>query len=190
MDDRPPATPAIWLLILTNTVIFALMASAEGDVNLSPTLIADWGGVLPLQWMHGEFWRLLTAGFLHFSPMHLVANMICLLVWGVPIERGIGTIRFLLLYLASIVSGAIGTMTLHGGIFVGAGASGGTSGLLGALLAFTWMGRVRLPASYFLINIGLNVGITILMPSIDWKAHLFGFLAGLVLAPILTPRRS
>ncbi len=46
------------------------------------------------------------AGFLHFSLVHIITNMICLLAWGVPLERGLGTIRFVILFLASILGGS------------------------------------------------------------------------------------
>jgi membrane associated rhomboid family serine protease len=178
-------TPAIWLVVIVNVIVFLAMANEQGAFSMSPELVVEWGAIVPARWMQGEYWRLLAAGFLHFGPMHLIANMICLVAWGVPLERGLGFVRFLVLFIVSILSGAVATMTLHSGIFVGAGASGGTSGLLGALLMLAFFRYVRLPLSFFLINIGLNIAVAVMMPSIDWKAHLFGFLGGFLVVPLL-----
>ncbi|MFY8155748.1 MAG: rhomboid family intramembrane serine protease, partial [Rhabdaerophilum sp.] len=65
----------------------------------------------------------------------------------------------------------------------------GTSGLLGALMGLWFLGRIGVPASFFVINIGLNIGVALFAPGVDWQAHLGGFLVGLALGMLLaTPR--
>jgi membrane associated rhomboid family serine protease len=181
-ESRRRPTPGVWLVMAINALAFMGLAALQGGFNMSPRLVAEWGGILPIQWMEGEPWRYLTAGFLHFSPIHIAANMLCLLAWGVPLERLFGTGRFVVLFLGSIIAGSIGSVMMHTGPFVGAGASGGVSGLLGALLMLRVMRFVAIPPSFFLINFGLNVAVALLAPGVDWQAHLFGFLGGMALS--------
>lgn len=184
-ESRRRPTPGVWFIMAVNALAFMGLAALQGGFNMSPRLVADWGGILPVQWMEGEPWRYLTAGFLHFSPLHIAANMLCLLAWGVPLERLFGTWRFVVLFLGSIIVGSIGSVMMHAGPFVGAGASGGVSGLLGALLMLRVMRFVAIPPSFFLINFGLNIAVALLAPGVDWQAHLFGFLGGLALTALM-----
>jgi len=192
MDPAEPQRfkpiPGFWLILVANVTIYAALVMADGDLNIGARTIATWGGLLPQRFMEEEPWRYLTAGFLHFSLVHIVTNMICLLAWGVPLERGMGTLRFLLLFLASILGGSFLSVAMHEAPFIGAGASGGTSGLLGALMGLWFLGRIGVPASFFVINIGLNVGVALFAPGVDWQAHLGGFITGFVLALVLAPR--
>jgi rhomboid protease GluP len=179
--EAPAGMPrATGFFLAANAVVFAALALAEGDASISARLIAVYGGLLPISWMGEEYWRFLAYGFLHFSPMHLIANSVCLLAWGVPIERRFGALRMAALYLGAIVIAGIGSVLMHSGVFVSAGASGGVSGLLGALFLHWLKGRLALPASFFVINIGLNIAIAF-VPGIDWQAHLAGFLGGMAL---------
>jgi membrane associated rhomboid family serine protease len=189
MQDEPRGMPpATGLFLALNILVYIGLVMAEGGLDMSTKTIVNWGGLVPVKWLDGQYWRLITAGFLHFSLMHLVANSICLLAWGVPLERGLGPIRMAILFLGSVLAGSIGSLLLHDEVFISAGASGGASGLLGALFAF-WLRRdIGLPASFFLINIGLNIGVTMFVPGIDWQAHLGGFIGGAILAMVLRPR--
>lgn len=178
----PPATGIFLAIIVT---VYALLAFSGGDLDINPELILTWGGIVPLKWLDDEYWRLLAAGFLHFSLMHIMANTICLLAWGVPLEQLMGSLRLAILLLGSIVTGSIASVLMHQEVFVGAGASGGTSGLLGALFLLWALRVIVIPASFFAINIGLNVAITLFVPGIDWQAHLGGFLGGAALAGLM-----
>jgi membrane associated rhomboid family serine protease len=184
-----PRTPATWLILALNTVIFLALAAWQGGLEMTTVTIARWGGIMPADWMGDEYWRYLTAGFLHYGPLHIAANMICLIAWGVPLERIYGSLRFAALFLASIIGGSIGSVLLHEERFVGAGASGGISGLLGVLLMLTLLKRIGLPLSFFAINFALNIALALLAPGVDWQAHLAGFLTGMLMGAILRPVR-
>lgn len=186
--QRLAPIPGFWLVLIANVAIYGALVMADGDLSIGVRTLIQWGSLLPEQYMEQEPWRYLTAGFLHFGLVHIVANMICLLAWGVPLERGLGTMKFLLLFVASILGGSFLSVVMHEAPFVGAGASGGTSGLLGALMAQWMLRRLDLPASFFVINIGLNIAVALMSPSIDWQAHLGGFLTGLVLSLAMKPR--
>lgn len=189
--DSPPAQrpiPGFWLVLIANVAIYGALVMADGDLAIGVRTIIQWGGLLAEPYMDEEPWRYLTAGFLHFSLVHIVANMICLLAWGVPLERGLGSTKFLLLFIASILGGSYLSVSMHEAPFVGAGASGGTSGLLGALMAQWMLRRLDVPASFFVINIGLNIAVALFSPSVDWQAHLGGFLTGLALSLLMRPQ--
>jgi membrane associated rhomboid family serine protease len=191
MDDHAemrgmPLATGIFLAV--NALVYVGLVAVEGGLDMSARTVAAWGGLVPMEWLNDQYWRLLTAGFLHFSLMHLIANSICLLAWGVPLERGLGPIRMAILFLGSILAGSVGSLMLHSEPFISAGASGGASGLLGALFAFWRLRDIQLPASFFAINIGLNIAVTMFVPGIDWQAHLGGFVGGVVLALLLRPR--
>lgn len=178
----PPATGAALAIIV---IAYVALAITQGGLDIAPETVLDWGGIVPLKWLDGEYWRLLAAGFLHFSLMHIMANAICLLAWGVPLERLFGSIRLAILLLGSIVAGSLASVLMRQEAFIGAGASGGTSGLLGALFLLWVCQIIRMPASFFVINIGLNVAITLFVPGIDWQAHLGGFAGGAAIAGLM-----
>lgn len=182
--------PATGFFLVANGLVYAVLAITNGGLDISARSIAVAGGLLPLEWLGDEYWRLLAYGFLHFGLLHLTVNSICLLAWGVPLERAMGSLRLALLYLGSILLAGIGSIAMHQAPFVSAGASGGVSGLLGALFVLWVTKRAGLPASFFAINIGLNIAIALFAPGIDWQAHLAGFVggAGLVLLMILVVR--
>jgi rhomboid protease GluP len=183
MSEASPR--GVFAVLAVCVVLYGCLVWQAGDFSIPVRLMVTWGGIMPLDWLNGEYWRFLAAGFLHFSLLHILTNMICLLAWGIPLERLYGTARFLLLYLASVLGGTIGSVMLHEDRFVGAGASGGISGLLGALLMLTLLRRIGLPASFFLINIGLNIAVALFAPGVDWQAHLTGFISGMVVAAML-----
>jgi membrane associated rhomboid family serine protease len=176
---------ATGLFLGANILAFIALAALEGGVEMSPRLMIEFGGLVPLQWLDGQYWRLLSYGFLHFSLMHITVNAICLLAWGVPLERMMGSARLAFLYLGSIVIAGAGSILLHKGPFVSAGASGGVSGLLGALFLLYLLRKIAMPGSFFAVNIGLNIAIALFAPGIDWQAHLAGFLGGMALVGVM-----
>jgi membrane associated rhomboid family serine protease len=181
-DDTPVSGfgryPVVFGILALNALAYLLLVITDGDLTISADTMLGFGALVPEQWIDGQYWRLLSYGFLHFSLMHIAANSVCLIAWGIPLEGWLGARRIALLYLASILLGGLGSFWLQNGPAVTAGASGGVSGLLGALFALFLLRLVRLPPSFFAINIGLNLAVPFLVPGIDWQAHLFGFIGG------------
>ena len=91
----------------------------------------------------GEWWRLLTGGFLHFGPIHLLFNMMALWVIGRDVEPALGRGRFLAVYLVSLLGGSTAVMLLSAPNALVAGASGAVFGLMGALAVL--LRRLRIP---------------------------------------------
>ena len=79
----------------------------------------------------GDYWRLITAAFLHYGPFHLLLNMLALYWFGSLLEQRIGSGKFLLLYLVSGLAGSAGALLLNP-LRPTVGASGAIFGVLGA----------------------------------------------------------
>jgi membrane associated rhomboid family serine protease len=133
----------------------------------------------------GETWRMVTAIFLHGGILHLLMNAWALWIFGPIVEREIGRLKFLLIFLttglfASAASYALASEPVQ----VSVGASGAIFGVVGAFVSYNYRHRELAHAAArlrglvpFLI---LNLILSISFPLIDWRAHLGGFVAGLV----------
>jgi membrane associated rhomboid family serine protease len=173
-------TWAVAALILTNVVVYVACArGSEGFIPNTSTLLR-FGAVTASTVTNHQYWRLLAAGFLHFNPVHLVTNMLCLAVWGGALEKRIGTLYFTLIYFCSLLAGSLVTVLTHHTLFIGAGASGAVSGVLGALLGLCILGKIELSLTYIISSITINVIASVAEPGIDWRAHFGGFCAGLI----------
>jgi membrane associated rhomboid family serine protease len=147
------------LLLTVNIVIYALTLQGSGLLAPSPSMLLRSGAMYGGALARHEYWRFVAYAFLHASPLHILTNIACLVWWGGPLEKRIGSAYFLLIYFASVIAGAVAGIYSHPGLYFSVGASAGTSGILGALLCLKLLKRIDLPASFFVINIGLNVVI-------------------------------
>ncbi|MDP2305131.1 MAG: rhomboid family intramembrane serine protease [Pseudomonadota bacterium] len=139
----------------------------------------------------GEVWRLVSSGFLHWDVAHLFMNGLALWGLGRLCEVVFGPVRFFWLFLLCVIGGNVLSQTAHVEI-VSAGASGGVFGLLGALVAFGLSRRASLSpplrevfTKQLFPWILLNLGIGILLPFIDNRAHIGGLVTGAVVALVL-----
>ncbi len=128
---------------------------------------------------NGEWWRLITAAFLHFGPIHLGMNMLGLYFGGRILEQVIGRWRFLLLYLASGLAGSAGALyaTPHA---VTVGASGAIFGVFGALLVLERRGTI-VTGGQIMLLIVINLVFTFTYSGISIGGHIGGLAAGIVL---------
>jgi membrane associated rhomboid family serine protease len=125
----------------------------------------------------GEWWRLITACFLHGSIIHLGFNMLLLWWIGAPVEQAIGRARFLVLYLVSGLGGSAGALLLTDPNQLTVGASGAIFGILGAALVFEVQRNFVLGGSALSIIV-LNLVLTFAVPNISIGGHLGGLAAG------------
>ncbi len=176
---------AVYVLVGLNVAVYALCVSRSATGAMTSDLLFRSGAMYTSALQRHEYWRLVTAGFLHLNPVHLGTNMLCLLFWGGPLEKRVGSLYFILIYLGAVIAGNIVSSLLHVGPYLVVGASGGTSGILGALLCLRLLGKIDLAVNFFVTNIGLNVALTFGVSGIDWQAHVGGFAAGLVVCAIL-----
>lgn len=167
------------LLLAVNILVYALIVQRSGAPVPSPEVLFRYGAIYSGALARHEYWRFVAYAFLHASMLHILTNMACLVWWGGPLERRIGTAYFLLIYFASVILGAVTGIFTHAGLYFSVGASAGISGILGALLCLKLLKRIDLPASFFVVNLGLNVVIAFLAPRVDWGAHLGGLISGM-----------
>ena len=181
---------------LTNQLLLVLVAIYLGlqiYPNLEEDLFLFNRAILSDGQIHGvaegEWWRLITAGFLHAGLMHLLFNCLALYTLGTPFEALYGRTRYAILLLISLVAGSYASITFNAENQVSVGASGAIFGLFGALLV---VGR-RLGAETrsTLTLLAINTAIAIAIPNIDWRAHLGGLAGGVVVATVykLIPQR-
>jgi membrane associated rhomboid family serine protease len=184
-------------LIALNVLVFvAGLALGERDLqeaygNLpGPVLLGDGsiGGVAI-----GEYYRLLTAAFLHGGPFHLAMNMFALATLGPTLESALGRSRYLALYLLSALGGSTLSFLLSSPGQLGVGASGAIFGLFGAY--YIVVRRLGGETRQIVTLLVINFVITIAVPIIDWRAHLGGFVTGVLIALALAyapkgPRRT
>lgn len=180
-----PPSVIVLLLVVANVVQYLLcFRVAGGPVLSTPVLVAE-GALIPATLRSQELWRFLAAGFLHADPMHLLANMVSLLILGPFLERRLGATTFALIYFVTLIGAGLASLLLHREAFVGVGASGAIFGILGALFALWALGAEELSPGFFLVNFGLNFGISARDPRVDWAAHTGGFIAGMACIALL-----
>jgi membrane associated rhomboid family serine protease len=182
---RPLVMP---VLIALNVLVFVITAVQAGSVsNNQRSAVFNDFVLWPLGVYLGQWWRLLTSGFLHIGPAHLALNMLALYVLGRDLEPAFGRLRFLAVYLTSMLGGGV-AVYLFGDVRTPvAGASGAVYGLMGAMLIAVL--RLKINPSSALLIIGLNVVLSFTLPGISLLGHLGGLAvgaavtAGMVFAP-------
>lgn len=183
VGDAPYVTVA---LVAVNVILF-LICTFTGD------LLYNIGDLSPDSFLReGEFYRIVSAMFLHADINHLVNNMLLLAGLGAMLEKETGHMRFFLLYFLSGLGGQVVSMVYKiyaGEEYIGSiGASGAVFGLVGVLLAMSlwWtnkMANVTWQRIVFVVLYSLYSGIR--SANIDNAAHIGGFIAGFVFGFIL-----
>ncbi|MDN5748028.1 MAG: rhomboid family intramembrane serine protease [Pseudonocardia sp.] len=178
---RPLVVP---VLIVVNLLVFAFTAAQAGSIssNFDSDLFASWA-LSPGTVAAGEWWRILTSGFLHIGPLHLAFNMFALWVIGRDIEILLGRGRFLAVYLLGILGGAAAVMLLYGPAAFVAGASGAVFGLMGGLLVALL--RLRRPPGQVIGLLAVNLALGFFIPGISWQAHVGGMILGAAATAVL-----
>ena len=183
-SDQPWLT---YFLIALNVLVFVggyfSGASATGSGGVGgASLLAD-GSVSRPAVADGEWWRVLSAGFLHAGFFHLLFNMFALYVLGSLLEPAIGRLRFGALYFVSLLAGSFGALLLEPTAPT-VGASGAIFGLMGAAVVVMRNRGISPMESGLGLWIGLNLLITFAIPGISIGGHIGGLIGG-VLAALL-----
>ena len=129
--------------------------------------------------VEGDWYRLVTAMFLHGSLLHLAFNMLALYWLGTVVEQALGTWRFVLLYFVSGIAGSAGALALSGPFEVTVGASGAIYGIMGALLVLEYRATGTF-AGQALGLIVVNLALTFAIPNISVGGHLGGLAGGIL----------
>jgi len=184
------------LILLVNIALYGASAWLSGSfIDMNPRALWVLGGKLGQSiWVDHQYWRLVTAGFLHGGLMHIAFNAYALFIIGGQIEELFGTPRYLVMYFAGSVAGFWLSARMMPGV-LSIGASAGIMGLIGAIVAFghisgTQVGRMIRNQYLGLLAINVVWGFLPGM-AVDNYAHAGGFLAGLGIAWVCgSPMRS
>lgn len=169
------------VLIAINVVMFVLQSVAPVVETRLFMLPAFPGGPGFEGVAGGEYYRLLTAAFLHGGALHLLFNMLALFAVGPQLEQLLGRARFLALYLLSALGGSVLFYVLADPAARSVGASGAVFGLFGALVVVSK--RLKYDVQPIVTIIGFNLLITFLFANfIDWRGHVGGLVTGTLLA--------
>ena len=139
--------------------------------------------------IHHEYWRLFTAGFLHYDLTHIALNTLLLLLIAPVAERRAGTAWLLLIFLSGSVASCCGMLVKHilwPSQGVSLGASGGLFALLGAALVLVF----RIPSQSRLVRIRLIVVLVVgltysILPGISMIGHIVGLVVGTTIALVI-----
>jgi membrane associated rhomboid family serine protease len=171
-------------LIAINVGIYLLQLAGGAPVTASSGRIWQEGVLYGPAVANGDWYRLLSAAFLHYGPIHLGMNMLALWWIGRPLEDYLGPVRYLLLYLVSGLAGSAGALLFNPTGFT-VGASGAVFGILGAAIVLERQGTYVLGGSALSLLI-LNLAITFAIPGISIGGHLGGAVGGALCILALT----
>jgi membrane associated rhomboid family serine protease len=171
-----------WTLVGINVLLWLIELARPG-------IATDWGmlgqAITPgghLQGVaQGQYYRLITSAFLPppglsaYGPLDIIFNMYALILVGPAIERLLGHLRFITVYLVSALGGGV-MFYLIGPNVLALGASGAIFGLFGAW--FVMAKRLRLDSRPIVFLIVINLVFGFVVPNIAWQDHLGGILAG------------
>jgi membrane associated rhomboid family serine protease len=129
--------------------------------------------------LNGDWYRLVTAMFLHAGVLHIAFNMLALYWLGTVVEQALGTWRFLLVYFVSGLAGSAGALLLTGPFAVTVGASGAIFGIMGSLLVLEYIATGTF-AGQAMALIVLNLALTLAIPNISIGGHVGGLVGGVL----------
>lgn len=188
------------LLVIANCAVLGLMV-ASGVSAMAPTSeqVIPWGANFGPLTLRGEWWRLITACFVHGGLIHLGFNMYVLWDLGRATERIYGSLGFAIVYLVAGIGGSFASVMINP-LTPSVGASGAVFGVAGAFIAFLLRNRKRIDpkvSSHLWRSLGMFVVVNLvigyqLREIIDQAAHVgglaTGFLAGLLASPVVGPK--
>jgi membrane associated rhomboid family serine protease len=196
---RPPTSgigPITTTLIAANVVLFVVtsvgglnFASNSGTSSLFERL-----SLIPPAVGHGQWYRLVTSMFLHFSLIHIGFNMYALFLIGPALEVRLGRWRYLALYFLAGIGGSVLTLI---GAPIATEAAGASGAIFGLFAAFYFMARrENLQTGGIVLTIVFNLALSFSFSNeIDWRGHVGGLIVGGILMAILVyapqgPRRG
>ena len=168
-----------YVLIALNVIAFIAMSAGGGGMDGRGGQVYNNGALYGPLVADGEWWRIVTAGFLHSGLLHLAFNMYFLYFLGTLLEPEIGRLRFGAIYLVSLLGGSLGALLVTPEA-VTVGASGAVFGLLGAAILALRARGIDPMQSGLGVTLLLNLGITFLLPNISIGGHLGGLFAGAI----------
>lgn len=192
---QPVSSAAVTYALVGINVLLWLVELAHSSLGLDWSMLAlasDNGQLIGVA--AGQWYRLITAAFLPppgfgSGPVDIIFNMYALILVGPALERALGRLRYLAVYLISALGGSAAFFYLAPAYEQALGASGAVFGLFGAW--FVLSRKLRVDARQVVTLIGINLVISFAIPHIAWQAHVGGLVAGSLLtaAFVYAPQR-
>jgi membrane associated rhomboid family serine protease len=178
------------ILVAVNVAIFVL--GVGSGLETRPAVVVDWGLIsevplgVDIGVANGEWYRLLTSGFLHVNIIHVAMNMLALYQLGNLLEPAFGRLRFGLVYIVSLLAGSFAVTLVSPGDLT-LGASGAVFGLMG----FAFMALRARGIDPFATSIGTTIALNLLITFtlrnyISVGGHVGGLIGGALCGWILT----
>jgi membrane associated rhomboid family serine protease len=165
---------------------FHLASSASGTVLNEGALLgsSDSPGFHGQGVAHGQWWRIITGGFLHENVLHIGFNMWVLYYLGSMLEPALGAVKFAVIYSVSLLTGSLGVLLVSPHAIT-VGASGAVFGLLGAAAVEMRARQIPLMESGVGGLILINLIISFSIPGISWGGHIGGLIGGALAAAVI-----
>lgn len=178
-----------YALIAVNIIVYLVTAFlSQSIMDIDIETLVNLGAIYgPFTVLDSQWWRLLSAMFLHGGMTHLLMNMVSLYLIGRGVEAYFDTKSYIIIYIFAGILGSLASLYMHlESVGVGVGASGAIFGVFGALAGFFLAHREKIESHTkafmkdFAIIIGINLVIGFAIPSVDMSAHIGGLVAGLL----------
>jgi len=164
------------MILLINSALFV------ADYISPQSGLLQYGASVPWPAMQGQWWRLVTAGFLHGGILHILMNSWVLFDLGAEVEHIFGTSRLIVFYFVSTITGFLVSSKFGSGYSVG--SSAGIFGLIGAMLAFGVTDRSSLGQAVKGLYTRWLIYLLVLsfIPGVDFRAHIGGLSGGFIVS--------
>ena len=191
-NSRPKIAITTYILIALNIVVYGLEIKRGGIQSMA--VLEQLGALIPEKVIAGEWWRLVSANFLHGNSIHLATNMLSLFFLGRLIELSLGSKSYLTIYffsgIGSMLTFSLLSFRLGLSDVLLVGASAAIMGLMGGILAISlhiWLRKRHSKlAKRRLQQVGIIVIVQFvfdnLIPQVSFHSHLFGFIIGFLIS--------
>ena len=186
LNLRSGVAPVTRLLVGLNVLIYLVQLGGGAGFSANSGWIFEHAALFSGYYVdgtaagvaNGDWWRLVTAAFLHLGPIHLAMNMLALWWLGGPLEEAIGSRRYVMLYVVSGLAGSAGALIANPDSLT-VGASGAIFGIMGAMLALQYQatGSIAGPALTLIV---VNVVFSFAISNISIGGHIGGLVGGVL----------
>jgi membrane associated rhomboid family serine protease len=183
---RGSTLPVTKTIIAINAIVYLALLARTGSFG-GTSRQADWALFAPAI-AHGEWYRLVTSGFIHYSLLHIGFNMLILYQVGLVLERGAGSSRFAAIYSSSLLAGSFGAL-----IASPYALTGGASGAVFGVAAAATLAMHRQGVSFWQTGFGpllvINLVLSFIEPNVSVGGHIGGLIGGAIVAEAMLQSR-
>jgi len=173
-----------YALIVINVVVFLAGGGVGNSVYQKGALLGSSETLVGQGVAHGQWWRIISGGFLHENLLHIGFNMYVLYVLGQMLEPALGSLKFGVVYFVSLLTGSLGALLVSPHSLT-VGASGAVFGLMGAAAVEMRARQIALMESGVGGLILINLVISFTFSNISWGGHVGGLIGGALAAAVI-----